>query len=155
MKIVLSITAASMILLSSLNGVLAANHEVRMFTKNPDNPKERNVFVPSLLVVEPGDTVTFIAADKGHNSASGEDMIPEGPKPWKGRISMDIEMTLEKEGVYGYVCTPHEGVGMVGVIVVKGDGMLDNLDAVKQAKMKGKAKKVFADLLEEVEALEQ
>lgn len=129
--------------------------EIQMYTKNPDNKKERNIFIPNFVVAKPGDIIKFISADKGHNSASGKGMIPEGVEKWKSKISKDFELTVEKPGLYGYVCSPHEGLGMVGMIVVEGEGMLDNLEAVKKAKKKGKAKKVFKKLIEQAEALKQ
>ena len=134
---------------------LAETIEIQMYTKNPDNKKERNIFIPNFVVAKPGDVIRFISADKGHNSASGKGMIPEGVEKWKSKFSKDFELTVEKPGVYGYVCSPHEGLGMVGMIVVEGDGMLDNLEAVKKAKKRGKAKKVFKSLIEQAEALKQ
>ena len=144
---------AAIVLAAPLSSAWAATIEVQMFNKNPDNPKERNVFVPAFVTAEPGDVIKFVSSDKGHNTASGKDMIPEGVEGWKSKISKDFELTVEKPGVYGYVCTPHEALGMVGMIVVKGEGMLANLEAVKAAKKKGKAKKVFAELIEQAEAL--
>lgn len=131
----------------------AATIEIQMLNKNPDNKKERMVFIPSFVVAQPGDVIKFVSVDKGHNSVSGKDMIPEGVEAWKSKTSKDFELTVEKPGVYGYICAPHEAMGMVGMIVVEGEGMLDNLDAVKEAKKKGKAKAVFADLIAQAEAL--
>jgi pseudoazurin len=53
-------------------------------------------------------------------------------------MSQDIEVTLTKEGVYVYQCTPHNMMAMVGVIKV---GNATNLDQVK-AKA-GNYKKIF------------
>ena len=127
--------------------------EVKMFNKDPDNKKERMVFIPNFVVAKPGDVVKFVSVDKGHNTASGKEMIPEGAEKWKSKFSKDFELTVTQPGVYGYICTPHESMGMVGMIVVEGDGMLANLDAVKDARKKGKAKKVFEELIAKAEAL--
>lgn len=127
--------------------------EIMMYNKNPDNKKERNVFVPAFVKAKPGDVIKFVSAQKGHNSASARGMLPEGAEKWKSKISKDFELTVTQPGIYGYVCSPHEALGMVGMIVVEGEGMLANLEAVKKAKKKGKAKKVFAELIKQAEAL--
>lgn len=153
MKSLTKLALTAGLCLAALSSAWAETHEVMMYTKNPDNKKERNVFIPAFLVAKPGDTVKFMVAEKGHNSASKDGMLPEGAAEWKGKISKEIEVTLEKPGIYGYVCSPHEALGMVGMIVVEGEGMLANLDAVKGTKMKGKSKKIFADLIAQAEAL--
>ncbi|MEL6647952.1 MAG: pseudoazurin [Pseudomonadota bacterium] len=129
----------------------ATTHVVEMLNKDPEDPKQRMVFKPAFLVVKPGDTVQFVSADKGHNSEIIDDMIPEGAEGWKGRINDDIEVTLETPGFYGYKCTPHVGTGMVGLIVVEGDGMMDNLEAAQDVRHRGQAKKRFEALWEQAE----
>jgi len=52
-------------------------------------------------------------------------------------------------GVYGCKCKPHYAMGMVGLVVV---GSSDDIDQAMSAKHPGKAKKVFAELLEKVES---
>ncbi len=125
---------------------------VQMLNKDPDDDKRRNVFSPRLLVIEPGQSVKFEATDKGHNSASFKGMIPEGAEAWKGKINEEIELTFDVPGFYGYVCTPHLSLGMVGLIVVQGDGMLDNLEAARSARHRGKAKAAFEEIWEDAEA---
>tara|TARA_B100001057_G_C22850111_1_gene950616 strand:- start:267 stop:704 length:438 start_codon:yes stop_codon:yes gene_type:complete len=87
------------------------------------------VFEPAYISVNKGDTVKFVATDLAHNSASVEGMIPDGATPWVGTMSKDIEVTLTKEGVYVYQCTPHNMMAMVGVIKVESSA---NLEQVKQ-----------------------
>ena len=72
-------------------------------------------------------------SDKGHNSASKKGMLSEGAAKWKGKISKEIEVTAEKPGIFGFICTPHEALGMVGMFVVEGEGMLVNLENVKNS----------------------
>ena len=132
------------------NPAFAATHEVKMLNKNPDNAKQHMVFVPNFLKIEPGDTVVFKAVDKGHNTVSVKGMVPEGATAWKSKMSKDFEITLEKEGIYGYKCMPHFGMGMVGVIQVGDD--TSNLQTVKTAKMLGKSKKVFGEIFAKMEA---
>lgn len=151
---IIGITAVA--LLTSAIGVssaLAATHEVLMYNKNPDNKKERNVFIPALLKIEVGDTVKFISKSKGHNSQSDKKGIPEGAENWKSKIGKDFEVTYTIDGTYGYYCTPHRGLGMVGLILV-GDYKV-NYEDVKATKQRGKAKKIYKKLYEEVEAMEQ
>ena len=125
--------------------------EVGMYNRDPENRKIRNVFLPRVVKVKPGDTVKFVSVDKGHNSASIKGMFPEGAETWKGRISKDIEVTFEKPGIYGYQCTPHYSLGMVGLVIVEGEGMTANLEAAKKVKQRGKAKEVFEEIWAEVE----
>ncbi len=87
------------------------------------------VFEPAVLTIKKGDTVKFVATDVSHNSSSVDGMIPEGATPWVGALSQDIEVTLTKEGVYVYQCTPHNMMAMVGVIKVESS---PNLEQVKQ-----------------------
>ena len=69
----------------------------------------------------------------------------------------DFELTLTVPGVYGYRCTPHFGLGMVGLIVVTGEAKTGdwkvNLEAAKSIGHPGKAKKTFELLWPELENL--
>lgn len=111
-------TVISGIALIALMGgaALAESFEVHMFNKGSDG--ERMVFEPALLKVQPGDTVTFIAASKGHNAQVNKGMLPEGAEPFKGKINEEIEVILDVEGVYGVICKPHFAMGMVMTIAV-------------------------------------
>lgn len=156
MKLFASLLAAMVITLVTLAGPVAAQAEVievQMLNKHPDNKKLRNVFLPAVVKAKPGDTIRFISVDKGHNSESLEGMMPEGAEPWKSKISKDFDVTLETPGVYGYRCTPHVTLGMVGLIVVEGEGWDANLEAAKAVKHRGKAAKVFDQLWTEVDEL--
>lgn len=124
----------------------AANIDVQMLNKGA---KGGMVFEPDLIVANPGDTVTFISVDKGHNAQSIKGMLPEGAYPFKSKLSKDFVLTVEKEGVYGIKCTPHYGLGMVAVISV---GTPVNVDAAKSVKQIGKAKERFADIFSALDA---
>ena len=106
----------------------AANFEVKMLNQGQDGVM---VFEPPLLKINAGDTVTFKATDAAHNSASIPGMIPNGASSWNGELSRDISVTFDVPGIYGYQCTPHAMMAMVGVIQV--DNNTENLDAVKIA----------------------
>jgi pseudoazurin len=129
----------------------ATVHTIEMLNKDPDDSKQRMIFKPAFVLAKPGDSVKFVATDKGHNSEIIDDMVPEGAEGWKGRINDEVEVTLETPGFYGYKCTPHFGTGMVGLIVVQGDGMMDNLEAAQGVRLRGQAKKRFEALWEQAE----
>jgi pseudoazurin len=115
---------------------------------NKDSEGRVMQFEPAFLKIAPVDTVTFVATDKGHDPESIKDGIPEGAEAWKGKISQDVTASFTKEGLYAYKCTPHFGLGMVGLIQV-GDGS-GNLAAIQGVKLPGKAKTRMAELLQQV-----
>ncbi len=145
MKTLMGLGACTAILMLA-GAVMAADHQVQMLNKGD---KGAMVFQPDFIVAAPGDTVTFVPTDKGHDAASIDGMIPDGAEPFKGKISKEITVTVDKEGVYGVKCVPHYGLGMVALIVV---GNPTNLEQAKTVKQPGKAKAAFADLLAQVEA---
>ena len=132
----------------------ATTHTVQMLNKHPDDPKKRQVFYPRVIVVQPGDTVLFEATDRSHNSESIKDMIPDGAEAWKGKINEEVSVTFDTPGFYGYRCTPHSTVGMVGMVVVQGEGMMDNMEAAQDVRQRGKAKAAFAEIWEEIEGMD-
>jgi pseudoazurin len=106
-------------------------HEVDMLNVDPDDRQKRMLFKPAILRVQPGDTVKFLATDRGHNAQSIDGMTPDGAEEFLGRINEEIEVTLDVEGTYGYICQPHQTMGMIGFILV-GD-FTTNLEAVREA----------------------
>jgi pseudoazurin len=103
---------------------------------------------PSFLKIQPGDTVHFVAKNKGHNVESIKGMIPQGAQPFKGEMNKDLTVTFTKPGVYGVKCTPHYGMGMVALIIV-GDPS-SNLKVAEAASQPGKAKHAFEELFKKV-----
>jgi len=101
------------------SGALAETHTVQMLNRGTAGAM---VFEPAFLQVASGDTVTFIATDRGHNAESIDGMIPEGAAPFSGRINEEIIVTFDTEGLYGIRCTPHFAMGMVMTVAV-GDGV--------------------------------
>ena len=112
-------------LLFALGLAGAAEHTVEMKNMGADGSM---VFEPAVIKVAVGDTVNFVLIDQLHNSESVEGLTPEGAVTWKGGMNQNISVTLDKEGVYVYQCTPHVMLGMVGVIVA---GEPVNLEAIK------------------------
>ncbi len=111
-------TLATGIALAALLGgaAFAETFEVQMLNKGSDG--ERMVFEPAFIQADPGDTVRFVAADKGHNAEINDGMLPEGAEAFKGKINEEIEVTLDVPGVYGVICKPHFAMGMVMTIAV-------------------------------------
>lgn len=122
----------------------AANFEVRLLNKGTDGAM---VFEPAFVKAAVGDTVTFIATDKGHNVEGIEGMLPEGVEAFKSDMGKDYVLTLTAEGLYGVKCTPHYTMGMVGLIQA---GAPVNLDAAAAVTHKGKAKTRFEPLFGQV-----
>lgn len=128
---------------------VAADHEVRMLNMGADG--QRMVFEPAYLEIEPGDTVTFVATDPSHNSEIIAGMLPEGAEGWKGRINEEVSVTFDQEGVYGYKCLPHYGMGMVGLIKV-GEAA-PNLEDAKAVRHPGQAAKRMTELLDDIDVV--
>lgn len=141
-----SIALAAGLSLAMLSGAHAAEHEVQMLNKGPEGQPMQ--FDPAFLKIEPGDTVKFVATDKGHNAETILEMIPEGAETWKGKINEEITITFNEEGIYGYKCMPHFAMGMVGIIQVGDD--VSNLDSAETAKLPGRAKPRMAELIAQV-----
>lgn len=137
----LTLATAAALLTLAVTPAFAANFEVHMLNKGEAGTM---VFEPALTQIAPGDTVTFIPTDKGHNAETIKDILPEGAEAFKSAIGKEIAVTFTAEGVYGVKCTPHFGMGMVAAIVV---GTPTNLDAALEAKLPPKAKQRFHDAL--------
>jgi len=125
----------------------AKEYQVKMLNKGSDG--SLMVFEPAYLKVAPGDSVKFLATQKGHNAESLPGMAPAGAAAFKGKIDEEFTVKFTREGVYGYKCLPHLGMGMVGVIQV---GKPGNKAAVTTAtqKLPGLGKKKMTALLEKV-----
>jgi len=98
------------------SAAFAETFEVQMLNQGSDG--ERMVFEPAFVQAAAGDTIRFVATDRGHNAEINDGMLPEGAEAFKGRINEEIEITLNIEGVYGVICKPHFAMGMVMTIAV-------------------------------------
>jgi len=143
-KMMLPATAA--VLMTMAAGAFAAEVEVKMLNKGAEGAM---VFEPALVKVAPGDTVKFVATDKGHNAETIKGMLPGEATPFLGKNGEDVVVAFDKPGVYGVKCLPHYGMGMVAMIVV---GTPANLDEAKAIPQVGKAKQVMAGLFERLAA---
>ena len=139
--------AQTLVALVALGGLaapaLAADYEVHMLNKGEAGTM---VFEPAHLQIEPGDTVTFIPTDKGHNVETIKDLIPEGAETFKSKINENFTVTFDVPGIYGLKCTPHYAMGMVMVVAVGDDN--ENLDAVRGADVPKKVGERFAAAFE-------
>ena len=115
-----------------LLGSPASAGEVRMEMRNQSG-SERFVYEPDFIRVLPGDTVVFVPIDKGHNVG----------------FNKEVSVTFDKPGIYGVKCTPHVGLGMVGIIVV-GEVELPEEARASIAKLPPKARQRLELLLGQV-----
>jgi pseudoazurin len=127
-------------------GATAAEVEVKMLNRGAEGVM---VFEPALVKVEPGDTVKFVATDKGHNAETIKGMLPDGAATFLGKNGEDIAVKFDQAGIYGVKCAPHYGMGMVAMIAV---GAPVNEEQAKAVPQTGKAKQVFATLFEKLAA---
>lgn len=132
--------------LTMAGGARAAEVEVKLLNRGSEGVM---VFEPALVKIAPGDTVKFIAADKGHNAESIKGMLPDGATPFAGKNGEDIAVKFDQAGIYGVKCVPHYGMGMVAMIVV---GSPTNIEQAKAVPQVGKAKQVFATLFQKLDA---
>ncbi|MCT4656839.1 MAG: pseudoazurin [Cohaesibacter sp.] len=118
---------------------------VKMLSNHPDNPRSRNLFLPQVIHIQPGDVVRFVPTDPSHNVESIEGLMPEGSEKFKSKLSVEYEQTFDKAGIYPYKCTPHYAMGMVGLVIV-GDAKPD-IELFKAKKMPRRAAKKFKKML--------
>ncbi len=118
----------------------AADVTIEMLNK--DTKGNKMVFSQEVVRVEVGDTVTWVPSSKGHNV----EMISSPNKmKFRSKNGKEAKITFDTPGIYYYLCTPHKGMGMIGLVVVGND--ISNIKAVKKAKAYGKSKKKLQQLL--------
>ena len=138
-------------LLVAFSFVLVANHAkaddmiIDMLNKREDGAKM--VYSEDIARVDVGDTITWVPTSKGHNVEFKA--MPDGVDiPKKSKINKEYSYTFETPGIYYYWCTPHKGMGMIGLVVVGED--TSNIEAVTKVKTLGKSKKKLKELLAEL-----
>tara|TARA_Y100001954_G_scaffold129922_1_gene139006 strand:+ start:185 stop:601 length:417 start_codon:yes stop_codon:yes gene_type:complete len=122
---------------------LAADMTIEMLNKDADGNKM--VFSEEIVRIGVGDTVTWVPTDKGHNV---EMVSSPNDMKFKSKNNKEVSLTFEQTGIYYYWCTPHKGMGMIGLILVGEDK--SNFDQVSKAKALGKSKKKLQRLLDEL-----
>ena len=104
-----------------------ASREVVLNTARVEGSTEYH-FDPHVTWVEVGGTVTWHLESGTHTATAyhpGNDqprLVPEGTDAWDSGIMSEegetFEHTFETEGVYHYLCTPHESFGMLATVIV-------------------------------------
>ncbi len=121
----------------------AADMQIEMLNKDSDGNKM--VYSEEIARINAGDTITWVPTSKGHNV---EMMASPNKMKFKSKNGKEAKITFEKQGIYYYWCTPHKGMGMIGLVVVGGDTF--NKDQIAKAKAIGKSKKKLKKLLGEL-----
>ena len=132
-------------LIGSIVGLLLVYPSVGWTEEYVINAQAR-VFVPDILNIHSGDTVHF-ANMTSHDSVSVDGLIPEGAEPWDGGLGNNITLKLTVPGVYAYVCVPHLGFGMMGVIVVDEPVDIDKKLEWAKANLQGPYRRMIGKLL--------
>ena len=124
----------------------AADTTVEMLNKRDDGAKM--VYSEDITRIDVGDTITWVPTSKGHNVE-----FIAGPDGWKApkksKLNKEVAITFDTPGVYLYQCSPHKTMGMIAIVIV-GELTQEGVDAIKDAKVKGKSKKKLKALLAEL-----
>ena len=123
---------------------LAADITIEMLNKAPEG-KQRNIYSEEIARVNVGDTITWLPTNKGHNI---EMVASPNNMKLKSKNNKEVQITFKEPGIYYYWCTPHKGMGMIGLVVVGGD--TSNKDQIAKAKAIGKSKIKLKKLLSEL-----
>ena len=144
MKLAIGAALALALVAVAPSAAEAREHQVKMLNKGSNG--KLMMFEPAFIKIAPGDTVKFLATNKGHNAESIPGMAPAGGNAFKGKINEEIVFKSSKPGLYGIKCQPHLGMGMVGLIQV---GNAANKPAIAAAvpKLPGLSKKEMAALV--------
>jgi plastocyanin len=106
---------------------LRSDPTVDAATLSADRGVGQFVFTPAVVWVEPGTTVEWTISGGSHSVTAYHPnndrsmRIPEGATPFDSGVlesGETFEQPFETPGVHNYYCTPHEGLGMVGLVVV-------------------------------------
>ena len=137
------LTTVALLGVMACSPVAAADISVDMLNKRDDGAKM--VYSEDVSVIEVGDSITWLPTSKGHNVE-----FIAGPDGWdspkKSKLSKEYTYTFDTPGVYLYQCTPHKSMGMIAIVVV-GELTQEGVDAIKDAKVRGKSKKKLKALL--------
>ena len=112
--------AVGMAMSSAANAGGPKNHTVKVIS---DYDNLRMYFKPKTLVVQPGDTVTWVnLAEEEHNVFSYPDGFPKGGAPMQSHYMQKKDeswsFTFKLKGTYEYHCIPHMPMGMHGSVIV-------------------------------------
>lgn len=111
-------TTAALLSLALTGMSGAETIDVKMLNKGESGTM---VFEPALVKLAAGDSIRFVAADKGHNAETIDGMLPEGATAFEGKLNEELTVTFDQPGLYGVRCKPHFAMGMVMVVAVGDD----------------------------------
>ena len=143
----LLILASAAVALFAAQAAAAAEVVVEMLNRDKA-ANVSNVYKPGLVKINKGDTAKWVATNPGHNVAFVQGGVPAGVALFTSGFTKEISYKFDKPGIYLYKCTPHLGLGMVGLVVVGNDK--SNLAAVKAAYVPPLAKKRLEPLFAEL-----
>ena len=123
--------------------VFAADMKIEMLNKDAEG--NRQVYSEEIARIDVGDTITWVPTNKGHNI---EMVASPNNMKLRSKNNKEVQITFEEPGIYYYWCTPHKGMGMIGLVVVGDD--TSNKDQIAKAKAIGKSKKKLKKLLDEL-----
>lgn len=116
------------ILGGTFGGLAQTVHKVDMLIEEvAGQPIPEFYFEPVGLFIDPGDTISFVAATPHHSVTAYHGLhgkiqrVPDGAEPFSSPmvpIGGTWEYTFDIPGVYDVFCAPHEQYGMVMRIVV-------------------------------------
>ncbi len=121
----------------------AADLKIEMLNKDAEG--NRQVYSEEVARIDVGDTITWVPTNKGHNI---EMVASPNNMKLRSKNNKEVQITFEEPGIYYYWCTPHKGMGMIGLVVVGDD--TSNKDQIAKAKAIGKSKKKLKKLLDEL-----
>ena len=123
--------------------VFAADMTIEMLNKDAEG--NRQVYSEEVARIDVGDTITWVPTNKGHNI---EMVASPNNMKLRSKNNKEVQITFEEPGIYYYWCTPHKGMGMIGLVVVGDD--TSNKDQIAKAKAIGKSKKKLKKLLDDL-----
>jgi pseudoazurin len=101
----------------------------------------------ALVRMAAGDSVHFIATDKGLKIDSIGGLIPQNAKSTNRKMSESMVVSFYKPGVYGIRCTPHYGMGMIAQVVVGASTKEDIVKTINHpSQVKDRLTKLFFHL---------
>ena len=131
------LTFLTFLIFLSLSKVVLAETIQIEFTENDSYSIE-------VARIEVGETIEWLPKNKGHNVE-----FLAGPKmdllPKRSKVDDVHSVVFKIPGVYLYGCTPHENMGMLGLIIVGND--FHNIEKVKEIELSRVASSVLKRLI--------
>jgi pseudoazurin len=105
---------------------------------------EHDSYSIEVAYIKIGDTIEWLPKNEGHNveflKVPSMNLLPA-----KSEIDEIHSVVFTVSGVYLYGCTPHQNMGMLGLIIVGND--FHNLEEVKNIQLPSVAKSVLKRLI--------